>query len=181
MTAYLSCAETAKLVRKALKEAFPGIKFSVRSKTYSGGASIDVHWTDGPADCQVKPLVCAFQGGSFDAMTDYKGGVVHTMNGQSVHFGADFIFTHREYTLAMLKRGLAQVAKETNNEFDPDTIEIGQSEFSSAYINENRMLTQGWHQNEPLDRAVHCVLAKRSQIATHTSPTAHSTVVERTY
>jgi hypothetical protein len=45
---YLSCAETAKLVRKVLKTAFQGVKFSVRSDTYSGGASIDIRWTDGP-------------------------------------------------------------------------------------------------------------------------------------
>ena len=70
-TKYLSCADTAKLVRKALKEAFPGVKFSVRSDTYSGGASIRVRWVDGPADCQVEPVVSAFQGGYFDAATDY--------------------------------------------------------------------------------------------------------------
>ena len=42
MTKYFTCAETAKLIRQSLKEAFPGVKFSVRSSTYSGGASIDV-------------------------------------------------------------------------------------------------------------------------------------------
>lgn len=36
---YQSCAETAKLLRQALKESFPGVKFSVRSSTYAGGAS----------------------------------------------------------------------------------------------------------------------------------------------
>lgn len=36
---YLSCAETAKLLRQALKESFPGVKFSVRSSVYSGGAN----------------------------------------------------------------------------------------------------------------------------------------------
>jgi len=48
-TVYVSVAETAKLVRAALKAAFPGITFSVRSKSYSMGASISVRWTDGPA------------------------------------------------------------------------------------------------------------------------------------
>ena len=42
-TRYLTCAETAKLVRKALKEAFPDVKFSVRSNVYSGGASLSVN------------------------------------------------------------------------------------------------------------------------------------------
>lgn len=44
---YLSCAETAKLVRQSLKEAFPKVKFSVKSSTYSGGASIRAYWLDG--------------------------------------------------------------------------------------------------------------------------------------
>ena len=48
-TIYLRCAETAKLLlRAALKEAFPEVAFSVRSRTYAGGASIDVTWRDGP-------------------------------------------------------------------------------------------------------------------------------------
>ena len=44
----LSCAEVAKLLRAALKETFPGVTFSIRSRTYAGGASIDVTWRDGP-------------------------------------------------------------------------------------------------------------------------------------
>jgi len=31
-----------------LKESFPGIKFSVKSSTYSMGASIRIRWLDGP-------------------------------------------------------------------------------------------------------------------------------------
>ena len=50
---YLSCAETAKYVRIALKNYFPGVKFSVRSNIYSGGASIDVSWVFGPTTKEV--------------------------------------------------------------------------------------------------------------------------------
>jgi hypothetical protein len=67
---YLSCAETAKLVRAALKKAFPGIKFSVRSDVYSGGASIRVRWTDGPSEKAVKSVAGAYAGGGFDGMID---------------------------------------------------------------------------------------------------------------
>lgn len=65
---YLSCAETAKLVRQALKEAFPGVKFGVRSSTYSGG------------------------------MTDYKGSCYALYQGEQTRFGADFIFCERDYS-----------------------------------------------------------------------------------
>ena len=67
---YLSCAETAKLVRAALKRGFPGIKFSVRSDVYAGGASIDVKWTDGPCGKAVEAIAGQFSGGHFDGMID---------------------------------------------------------------------------------------------------------------
>src|SRR5215831_17349144 len=71
-TKYLSCAETAKLIRGALKKAFPGVKFSVKSKTYSGGASITVGWTDGPSDKAVDSVVQVYSGAGFDGMIDLK-------------------------------------------------------------------------------------------------------------
>jgi hypothetical protein len=69
---YLSCAETAKLIRKVLKDNFPGVKFSVRSHTYSMGASIDVRWTGGPSAKAVDEKVAAFAGGGFDGSIDMK-------------------------------------------------------------------------------------------------------------
>ena len=67
---YLSCAETAKLVRAALKKKFPGVKFSVRSSTYSMGASISIHWTLGPTTKEVDAEVGGFEAASFDGMND---------------------------------------------------------------------------------------------------------------
>ena len=71
-TKRLSCAETAKLVRAALKKNFPGVKFSVRSNVYSGGASIDVSWDMGPATNEIDKVVGGFEGSSFDGMNDLK-------------------------------------------------------------------------------------------------------------
>lgn len=76
-TTRLSAAETAKLVRAALKRNFPGVKFSVRSDTYSMGASIDVRWTDGPCARVVDPIVKQFAGGGFDGSIDLKYHVDH--------------------------------------------------------------------------------------------------------
>jgi Large polyvalent protein associated domain 29 len=120
---YLTCAETAKLVRKALKDAFPGDKFSVRSDTYAGGASIRVGWTDGPTEKAVNEVVGVFAGADFDGMIDLKVYSEHWLHpdgtvtlakrpgttgsfveiigdpigptAQLVHFGADFIPTSR--------------------------------------------------------------------------------------
>jgi len=97
---YLSCADTAKLVRKALRADFPGIKFSVRSSTYAGGASIDVSWTDGPIEFDVRDKTLSlYSGASFDGMTDiksYHDSMLMTDDGpQVVHFGADFVHGQR--------------------------------------------------------------------------------------
>lgn len=100
-TRYLSCAETAKLVRQALKAEFPGVKFSVRSSTYSGGASIDVRWADGPTHAQVRATTQLYAGATFDGMQDLKSYHRSLLAGpdgevREVHFGADFIFESRD-------------------------------------------------------------------------------------
>lgn len=107
---YLTCAETAKLLRAALAESFPGVKFSVKSRTYSGGASIDIGWTDGPNADDVKTVSAAFEGAYFDGMIDYKGDKYHTLDGQEVSFGADYIFLRHELTDAEVARGISEVA-----------------------------------------------------------------------
>jgi len=85
---YFTCAETAKLVRKALKAKFPGQKFSVRSSTYSGGASMRVRWTGGPTVEAVKDVTSPFEGGGFDGSIDLKYDVYSwLLPDGSVQFG----------------------------------------------------------------------------------------------
>jgi len=125
-TTYISTKDTAKLVRAALKKSFPGVKFSVKSKTYSGGSSIDIHWTDGPRSPDVEKVAKRFEGADFDGMIDLKiyntnwmlpDGTVElahrpSTNGSisefvsdaphpdavQVHFMADFVFCNRHIT-----------------------------------------------------------------------------------
>lgn len=108
-TTYLTCADTAKLIRGALKEYFPGVVFSVKSKTYSGGASITVSWTDGPTYDEVRRVAGAFAGASFDGMIDLKSYHTSVWNGQPVHFGADFVFCTRYITADLMRRAARYV------------------------------------------------------------------------
>jgi hypothetical protein len=99
-TRYMTCAETNQLVRAALKAAFPGVKFSSRSSTYSGGASIHVSWTDGPTEAEVQKVTDLYTGATFDGMTDskdYHDSMLARPDGEveTVHYGADFIFGQR--------------------------------------------------------------------------------------
>ena len=133
-TKYLSCAETAKLVRAALKEAFPGVKFSVKSSTYAGGASINVAYTDGPSASQVEGITSAFQGSYFDGMTDYKGSNYNSLDGQPVRFGADFIFVNRKFTAPLLTGVVVDVCNKYG--FDNEILIDGGGQYFGAYIKE---------------------------------------------
>lgn len=124
-TRYIAPAETARLLRQTLKREYPGVKFTVRTSTYSGGASIRVKWQDGPTESSVKGAAAPFEGAKFDAMIDLKhyreswilpdgtAGLAYSAGtlgshgsdpgyaypvpegAEVVHFGADFIFCER--------------------------------------------------------------------------------------
>ena len=74
---YVSAAETAKIVRKALRAAFPGVRFSVRTRTFSGGAALDVHWRDGPETGAVRAVTEPYEGGYVDGSTDLAVDLTH--------------------------------------------------------------------------------------------------------
>ncbi len=122
-TKHFTCAETAKLVRQALRESFPGMKFSVRSQTYSGGASIHISWTDGPNSAQVEAIVDTFKAAYFDGSIDYQGSIHHMLDGQQVHFGADFIFCRREHSDEAVKAAIGRVYRRLQGHFEHDGIE----------------------------------------------------------
>ena len=135
---YISAADTAKLIRAQLKKHFPACKFYVNSKTYSGGASISIDWIDGPTEKEVKSITCAFQGAGFDGMVDYKTShdayllpdgsaafakvevdyfttnhyTAPTAEAQPVHFGADYIFTNRNYSREFVTSVLSPICTE---------------------------------------------------------------------
>lgn len=169
MKKYLTCAETAKLIRTALKEAFPGVKFSVKSKTYSGGASINVGWTDGPTTKQVDGIVKVFEGSYFCGMTDYKGQSYSAINGEEVRFGADFVFTNRKFSLAFLAATAQSVCEAYRLQMQLKVIDNGWG----AYV-ENAGSIMVPNANEYLDRLIYQAASEYSFDDAAESPTANS-------
>lgn len=106
---YITCVETAKLIRAVLKESFPAIKFSVKSSQYAGGASISIYYNNGPTEKQVKSVISVFEGSYFDGMQDYKGQNYANLNGEEVKFGADFVFVNRYLTSEFLTGVIVEV------------------------------------------------------------------------
>lgn len=99
----------AKNIRAELKRAFPAIKFSVRSKSYTGGNSINIHWTDGPTSDQVEAIAGRYKHGSFNGMDD---SYEFVENAWGDAFGsAYYIFTNRDYSDAMLESVIGRVCR----------------------------------------------------------------------
>lgn len=90
--------EVAKIIRGELKKSYPSQVFQVHTKKYSGGSSIDVSWTDGPALKDVEKLVGHFEGASFDGMQDLKEYHDSIWSGKIVRFDNDFLFFNRHYS-----------------------------------------------------------------------------------
>lgn len=160
---FLSCAETAALLRQALKEAFPGVKFSVKSKTYSGGASISIRWTDGPNEAQVDTIAKRFKGAYFDSTIDYKGAVFHMLDGKPVHFGADYIHTNRDDSKPAIERAIDRVFKRLHGNFREAGIErptVEQFNRGDLFL----VKLPGLHEwgNESVQAEIRKVLAKSS-------------------
>ncbi len=110
MARELTTAETVKIIRVLLRQCWQSIKWSVRSDTYAGGASIEVHWLDGPTVAEVEAVVKRFEGASFDALTDlktYRAPI--EWRGEMVHSGADWIFCKRHIGPDLMAQAVAQV------------------------------------------------------------------------
>lgn len=110
-TRYIGATETAKLIRQALKEAWPEVKFSVVTDKYAGGASIRVRYQAPIASKEVKAIAGVFEGAGFDGMQDLKYYKKKTMNGEPVSFGGCYVFVDRDYDKAKEKELVAILEK----------------------------------------------------------------------
>lgn len=92
---YVDAVDTAKMLRVALREAFPGVKFSVRIQRYALGCSAWVRWIDGPSKEAVHVVAGRFGGRDFDALTDSSSPITHVVDGEPTQYGTDYIHLHR--------------------------------------------------------------------------------------
>jgi len=117
---YLTCAETARLLRQALRAAFPDVRFRVRSKTYSGGASITISWIDGPVPAAVERIARRFEGAEFDGMHDLKTYHTSELDGRTVQFGADFVFCERSLSAGARRQVVAEIEARYGGTWSPN-------------------------------------------------------------
>lgn len=119
MTArYVPTREVAALVRRALRDAFPGVAFSVRCGRGTGSAWIAVEYTDGPLVADVEAITRRFQGEQFNGMTDMYDTLGTTLLAvpgaempEEVRFVCSGINVSRDFTPAAVAWTLAEVER----------------------------------------------------------------------
>jgi len=175
---YLTTAQTAALIRKDLKANFPGVKFSVRSRS---GSAINIEYTNGPAEADVKAIARKYEAAGFDGMIDYQYNISHWYNEatgevcvannqgsavtggcyegeqndcpgegwECVSFGADYIFVTQNITAGHFIDAVEIVAEKTGH-YDLTTLDaVRVTESTKAgWINYSDFACNGRDWNE---------------------------------
>lgn len=116
-------------VRKVLKKHFPGVKFSVRYDSFSGGDSCDVRYEDGPLYEDVAKYVRMFQDSHADFTGDYWDYDPSEFN--KLFGGFKFTHTERKWSNSVREKYLAEVADDYPKSWDGT--EIHESKFWLCY------------------------------------------------
>lgn len=94
-------------IRTELRRAFPGVKFSVRK---SGHGTVNVRWTDGPTEAELKDIAGKYKRGSFNGMEDIYEDARPAWC--EVFGGAGYVFCDREESDALIAQAIEQVCTE---------------------------------------------------------------------
>ena len=116
-------------VRKVLKKHFPGVKFSVRYDSFSGGDSCDVRYEDGPLYEDVAKYVRMFQDSYADFTGDYWDYDPSEFN--KLFGGFKYTHTERKWSDSVREKYLAEVADDYPKSWDGT--EIHESKFWLCY------------------------------------------------
>lgn len=106
---YASAPESAKLLKAALRAAFPATRFSVTLDRGTAYGCANVRWTDGPSTKLVDAVVGPFSGEGFDSMTDCSFHINTTL-ADGRRSGLRLISTNRHVSVTLARKAAAQVA-----------------------------------------------------------------------
>jgi uncharacterized small protein (DUF1192 family) len=112
-------------LRRQLKKAYPGVKFSVKT-SYD---SVGITWTDGPTKDKVREISGMYQSGSFDGMNDiyeYSRSPWTTVFG-----GSKYVSSTRKNSPEALTAAVAAVCKD----FGWEPVEVKTWDDGSAWVN----------------------------------------------
>lgn len=123
----LNVKQTAAAMRRALREDFPGTRFSVRMDAGTAHGWITVKWQDGPSDEQVEAIVTPFQSAYFDTSDD---GYRSIPQDGPVRYSCRGIHLQR----SMTARSAALVAERINSEEPSRPARVEESRVETSHV-----------------------------------------------
>lgn len=115
-------------IRRELKAKFPGVKFSVRKRSYD---SVSVNWTDGPTEEQIKEVTAKYRDSYFDGMQDMSVSCSSPFN--EIYGGVGYVFVDRDYSDAMKKRAIGILKIKYDHLLDGEEISISRFNAGELY------------------------------------------------
>lgn len=139
----------AKNVRRDLKNAFPGIKFSVKS-SYD---TITVSWQDGPTHQEVEAVIGKYENGKFDGMTDCFNFDTTPFN--AVFGGCRYTFIKREHSDELMAVATRYLEQRSGERVTGDANQLIWGEWAQCLLTReaNKVTLVGgvWHRKgEPI-------------------------------
>ncbi|MBW3808161.1 DUF3560 domain-containing protein [Aeromonas jandaei] len=141
--------QAAKNVRRDLKNAFPGIKFSVTS-SYD---TINVSWQDGPTRPEVEAVIEKYENGKFDGMTDCFNFDTTPFN--AVFGGCRYTFVQREHSEALMAVATRYLEQRSGEQVTGDSNQRIWGEWAQCLLtreaNKITLVAGVWHRKgEPI-------------------------------
>jgi hypothetical protein len=107
-------ARAARAIRIELAERFPGIAFSIKSKTFARGNNVTVDWTGGPTRSAIEVIVLKYRCGIFDALQNMYIYDTYRNNIPK----AQYVIVSHHYTDAALKKAKTEISIEYDVDMD---------------------------------------------------------------
>lgn len=115
-------------IRKELKAKFPGVRFSVRKRSYD---SVSVNWMDGPTEEEVKAVTDKYKDSYFDGMQDMSVSCTSPFN--RIYGGVGYVFTDRDYSYEMKKKAVDIIAKKYGGSLEGEEITLARFNAGELY------------------------------------------------
>ena len=115
-------------IRKELKAKFPGVKFSVRKRSYD---SVSVNWVDGPTEEEVKAVTDKYKDSYFDGMQDMSVSCASPFN--RIYGGVGYVFTNRDYSDEMKQKAVGIIAKKYGGSLEGEEVTLARFNSGELY------------------------------------------------
>ncbi|MCZ4061005.1 hypothetical protein O3W44_20845 [Pantoea sp. LMR881] len=115
-------------IRKELKARFPGVKFSVRKRSYD---SVSINWMDGPTEEEVKAVTDKYKDSYFYGMQDMSISCASPFN--RIYGGVGYIFTDRDYSDGMKQKAVDIIAKKYGGSLEGEEITLSRFNTGELY------------------------------------------------